>query len=92
MTTISSGTDVYADKTSSTPIGTVSGVSNDIATCPGNTVSNNEHTYGNNCPYDAPATLEYDGKTWKFAGWNITIQSKYGLGVGAIVGSTDWLM
>ena len=92
LATISSGTDVYADKTSSTPIGTVIEVSDSIAICPGNTVDNNNHTYGNNYPYDAPATLVYDGKTWEFAGWNITIQSKYGLGVGAIVSSVDWLM
>ena len=92
MATISSGTDVYADKTSITPIGTVTKVSDGIAICPGNTVGNNNHTYGNNCPYDAPATLVYDGKTWEFAGWNMTIQSKYELSVGTIVNSVDWLL
>ena len=33
------------------------------------------HTYGNNNPYDCPATIIVDGKTYAFCGYTVTVQS-----------------
>ena len=35
------------------------------------------HTYGNNNPYDCPASIVVDGKRYKFCGYTVTIQSKH---------------
>ena len=31
------------------------------------------HTYGNNNPYDCPATIDIDGKTYTFCGYTVTV-------------------
>lgn len=84
-------TQVYSDKTGETSLGTITAKSDSIVSCDGNVISGVGHTYGNNNPYDAPKTVGFDGKTWSFTGWNMTIQVKYSLDVKAIIGTTDWI-
>ena len=54
-------------------------MSEEIKVNPGNEINGEGHTYGNNNPYDAPESVNFDGKDWNFAGYNATIMSKYGL-------------
>lgn len=67
-------------------------VSQSIVECPGNTINGVGHTYGNNCPYDAPKEVVFDEKLWKFVGWNVTIQVNYSLAVHVIFNSSQYLM
>lgn len=74
LSSIGEGTLVYADKSSTTAIGTVlttSGVDQ--------TIDGNLGTYGNNNPYNAPTSVTVGGKGYSFAGWNMTLMSKCGL-------------
>lgn len=73
---IANGTAVYADKTTETQLGTVSGTSGVTKT----TTFGGSHTYGNLTPYDAPTTVTVNGTVYTFAGYNVTIQSRAILG------------
>ena len=92
LAAIAAGTSVYADKSSTTAIGTVTDVASSIIECSGNTINSVGHTYGNNCPYDAPTSVTVGGKEYTFAGWNMTIQTKNSLAVRVIYNSVTYLM
>ena len=79
LSAIGSGTPVYSGKESIETIGNLDGVSKKIKVNPGNVYNWTGHTYGNNKPYDAPESVNFDGKDWEFAGYNATIMSKCGL-------------
>ena len=79
LSAVSSDTLVYDSKNTTESIGNVGEVSESIVSCVGNIINNVGHTYGNNCPYDAPTSLTVDGKEYTFAGWNMTLMSKCGL-------------
>ena len=72
-------TQVYSDKTGATSLGTITAKSDSIVSCDGNVINGVGHTYGNNCPYDAPTSLTVGGKEYSFAGYNMTLMSKCGL-------------
>ena len=62
---IATGTSVYSDKTTETSSGSVE------------SVGSSTFVYGNNCTYTVPTTVTVDGVEYSFAGYNMTIQSRY---------------
>lgn len=62
---IAAGTGAYVDKTTETSSGSVESVGSE------------PFVYGNNCTYTVPTTVTVDGVEYTFAGYNMTIQSRY---------------
>ena len=69
LSQIAAGTSVYSDKITETSSGIVASVGSE------------PFVYGNNCTYTVPTTVTVDGVEYTFAGYNMTIQSRYILAV-----------
>ena len=65
------GANVYSTKD-----GSVSGFIETV-----DSFSENMFTYGNNNTYSVPETITVKGTDYTFCGYNVTLQSKYGLAV-----------
>lgn len=73
---------VYPDQETETSIGIVQAVSQDIVEFQTDKDDSSVyHTYGDNCPYDAPWTVTFNNKEYRYIGWNMDMMFTYLLAI-----------